>query len=190
MGIGSKKSPPISRVNNHQCNNNKKVRIEGSFLEIARSEGLRAVQLGKSLLLRNRACWIHPLELKCAEPGEWLQEQRQLGAPCRVSSDEDYCMECCCKRLWDNLKLKPQLRKVYFCCYSTIVSACVLLNSGTLAGNKLMSGSMGGAHCCVRPPLGLEMSSATYWCLLQSLGASHLQDLCDRMTDWLTNWVL
>ncbi len=47
----------------------------------------------------------------------------------------------------------PQLRKVYFCCYCTIVSACILSNGGVLAGNKLMSGSMGGSHCYVRPPL-------------------------------------
>ena len=49
--MGSKKSPPISRVNKHQCNNNKRVRREGSFLEIALGERLRAVQLGKSSLL-------------------------------------------------------------------------------------------------------------------------------------------
>ncbi len=85
--IGSKKSPPISRVNKHQYNNNKRVRRESSFLEIARSEGIRSAQLGNSLLLRNRACWIHPLEFRCAEPGERLQEERQPGAPCRVSSD-------------------------------------------------------------------------------------------------------
>ncbi len=48
-------------------------------------EGIRSVQLGKSSLLRNRACWIH---LRCAEPGEWLQEEGQPGAPCRVSSDD------------------------------------------------------------------------------------------------------
>ncbi len=68
-------------------------------MEIARGEGPRAVQLGKSSLLRNQACWIHLLELKCAEPGERLQEERQPGAPCRVSSDEDDCMECCYKQL-------------------------------------------------------------------------------------------
>ncbi len=45
--IGSKMSPPISRVNKHQHNNNKRVRREGSLLEIARGEGIRSVQLGK-----------------------------------------------------------------------------------------------------------------------------------------------
>ncbi len=86
--IGSKKSPPISRVNKHQYNNNKRVRRESSFLEIARGEGVRSAQLGKSLLRRSRACWIHPLEFRCAEPREWLQEERQPGAPCHVSSDD------------------------------------------------------------------------------------------------------
>ncbi len=97
--IGSKKSPPMSRVNKHQWNNNKRVRRECSFLEIARGEGLRAVQLGKSSLL------IHPL-LVCTKPREWLQEERQSGILCLMSSDEDYCMECCCKQLLDNLKLR------------------------------------------------------------------------------------
>ncbi len=31
--------------------------------------------------------------------------------------------------------------------------ARILSNGGVLAGNKLMSRSMGGAHCYVRPPL-------------------------------------
>ncbi len=86
--IGSKKNPPISRVNKHQYNNNKRVRRESSFLEIVRGEGIRSAQLGKSLLLRNRTCWIHLLEFRCAEPGEQLQEERQPGAPCHVSSDD------------------------------------------------------------------------------------------------------
>ncbi len=51
-------------------------------------KGIRSAQLGKSSLLRNRACWIHPLEFRCAEPGERLQEERQPGAPCHVSSDD------------------------------------------------------------------------------------------------------
>ncbi len=85
--FGSKKSPPISRVNKHQYNNNKRVRRESSFLEIVRGEGIRSAQLGKSLLLRNQACWIHPLEFRCAEPRERLQEERQPGAPCHVSSE-------------------------------------------------------------------------------------------------------
>ncbi len=46
-----------------------------------------------------RSSEIHPFEFRYVEPGEWLQEERQPGAPCHVSSDEDYCMECCCKRL-------------------------------------------------------------------------------------------
>ena len=51
-------------------------------------------------------------------------------------------------------KLKtPQLREVYFCYYCAIVSACVSSNGGVLAGNKLMSGSAGGARCYVQPPL-------------------------------------
>ncbi len=105
-------------------------------------------------LLKIFFCIKHPLELRCAQPGERLQEERQPGAPCHVSSDEDYCMECCCKWLWDNLKLKtPQLHKVYSRCYSMIASARVLSNGGVLAGNKLKSGSMGGTHCYVRPPL-------------------------------------
>ncbi len=43
-----------------------------------------------------------------------------------------------------------------------IVSARVLSNGGVLAGNKLMSGSTGGARCYVRPPLktGLKVGSA------------------------------
>ncbi len=49
----------------------------------------------------------------------------------------------------------PQLREVYFCCYCAIVSASVLSNGGVLAGNELLSGSTGGAHCYVRPPLTL-----------------------------------
>ncbi len=49
----------------------------------------------------------------------------------------------------------PQLRKVYFCYYCAIVSACVLSNAGVLVENKLMSGSIGGARCYVRPPLRL-----------------------------------
>ncbi len=69
---------------------NKRVRREGSFLEIAQGEGLRAMQLMKSLLLRSRACLIHWLELIYTEPGERLQEKRQPGAPCGMSSDEDF----------------------------------------------------------------------------------------------------
>ncbi len=60
----------------------------GSFLEIVRGEGIRSAQLEKSSLLRNRACWIHPLEFRYAELGERLQEERQPGAPCHVSSDD------------------------------------------------------------------------------------------------------
>ncbi len=86
--IGSKKSPPISRVNKHQYNNDKRVRRERSLLEIARGEGIRSAQLGKSSLRRNRAWWIHPLEFRCAESGERLLEERQPGAPCRVRSDD------------------------------------------------------------------------------------------------------
>ena len=86
--ISSKKSPPISRVNKHQYNNSRRVRRESSFLEIVRGEGIRSAQLGKSSLLRNRGCWIHPLEFRCAELGEWLQEERQPGAPCHVNSDD------------------------------------------------------------------------------------------------------
>ncbi len=86
--IGSKKSPPISRVNKHQYNNNKRVRRESSLLEIARGEGIRSAQLGKSSLRRNRAWYIHPLEFRFAESRERLQEERQPGAPCRVSSDD------------------------------------------------------------------------------------------------------
>ncbi len=41
---------------------------------------------------------------------------------------------------------KPQLREIYFCCYYTIVFA-----HGVLSGNKLMSGSTGGARYYVRP---------------------------------------
>ncbi len=48
--IGSKKSPPISRVNKYQYNNNKRVRRESSLLEIAIGEGIRSAQLGKSSL--------------------------------------------------------------------------------------------------------------------------------------------
>ncbi len=77
----------MSRVNKHQYNN-KKVGRESSFLEIARGEGIRSAQLGKSSLLRNRACWIHPLEFRYAELGERLQEERQPVAPCHVSSDD------------------------------------------------------------------------------------------------------
>ncbi len=36
-----------------------------------------------------------------------------------------------------------------------IVSARVLSNGGVLPGNKLMSGSTGGACCYVRPPLNI-----------------------------------
>ncbi len=86
--IGSKKSPPISRVNKHQYNNNKRVRRESRLLEIAIGEGIRSAQLGKSSLRRNRAWYIHPLEFRCAESGERLQEERQPGAPCCVSSDD------------------------------------------------------------------------------------------------------
>ncbi len=86
--ISSKKSPPISRVNKHQYNNNKRVRRESSFLEIVRGEGIRSAQLGKSSLLRNRACWIHPHEFRCTKSGEWLHEERQSGPPCHVSSDD------------------------------------------------------------------------------------------------------
>ncbi len=32
--------------------------------------------------------YIHPLEFRCAESGERLQEERQPGAPCCVSSDD------------------------------------------------------------------------------------------------------
>ncbi len=31
---------------------------------------------------------IHPLEFRCVESGEWLLEERQPDAPCRVSSDD------------------------------------------------------------------------------------------------------
>ncbi len=86
--IGSKKSPPISRVNKHQYNNNKRVRRESSLLEIALGEGVRSLQLGKSSLRRNRAWYINPLEFRCAESRERLQEERQPGAPCWVSSDD------------------------------------------------------------------------------------------------------
>ncbi len=86
--IGSKKSPPISRVNKYQYNNNKRVRRESSLLEIAIGEGIRSAQLGKSSLRRNRAWYIHPLEFRCAESRERLQEERQPGAPCCVSSDD------------------------------------------------------------------------------------------------------
>ncbi len=85
--IGSKKSPPISRVNKHQYNNNKRVRRESSLLEIAIGEGIISAQLGKSSLRRNRAWYIHPLEFRCAESRERLQEERQPGAPCCMSSD-------------------------------------------------------------------------------------------------------
>ncbi len=57
-------------------------------MEIARGEGIRSAQLGKSSLRRNQAWWIHPLEFRCAESGEWLQEERQPGAPCGMSSDD------------------------------------------------------------------------------------------------------
>ncbi len=77
----------MSRVNKHQYNN-KRVGRESSFLEIVRGEGIRSAQLGKSSLLRNRACWIHPLEFRYAELGERLQEERQPVAPCHVSSDD------------------------------------------------------------------------------------------------------
>ncbi len=78
----------MSRVNKHQYNNNKRVRRESSLLEIARGESIRSAQLGKSSLRRNRAWWIIPLEFRCAESGERLLEERQPGAPCRVSSDD------------------------------------------------------------------------------------------------------
>ncbi len=81
-------SPPISRVNKHQYNNNKRVRRESSSLEIARGEDIRSTQHGKSSLHRNRAWWIHPLEFRCAESGERLLVERQPGAPCCVSSDD------------------------------------------------------------------------------------------------------
>ncbi len=88
VGIGSKKSPPISRVNKHQYNNNKRVRRESSFLEIVRGEGIRSVQLGKSSLLRNRACWIHPLELGVQSLENGYRRRSRPGAPCHVSSDD------------------------------------------------------------------------------------------------------
>ncbi len=59
--IVSKKRPPISRVNKHQYNNNKRVRRRSSLLEIAIGEDIRSAQLGKSWLLRNRAWCIHRL---------------------------------------------------------------------------------------------------------------------------------
>ena len=37
-------------------------------------EGIRSAQLGKSSLRRNRAWYIHPLEFRCAESRERLQE--------------------------------------------------------------------------------------------------------------------
>ena len=49
---------------------------------------IRSAQRGKSSFRRNRAWWIHLLEFRCAESGEQLQEERQPGAPCRVSSDD------------------------------------------------------------------------------------------------------
>ncbi len=75
----------------------------------------------------------------------WLQEERQPGASCRVSSDKDYCMESCCKRLLDNLKLRHH----NFVQYTFAATARLLLLAygGVLAENKLMSGSMGGAMC-------------------------------------------
>ncbi len=78
--VSSKKSPPISRVNKHQCNNNKKVRIEGSFLEIARGEGLRAVHLSLGSLHSSE---IEPMldpstQLRYAESGERLQKRGSL----------------------------------------------------------------------------------------------------------------
>ncbi len=151
--IGSKKSPLISRVNKHQYNNNKIVRRENSFLKIARGEGIRSAQLGKSLLLRNRACWIHPLEFRCTEPGEWLQEEWQPGAPCCVSSDDIWSVAVNVYETTRSYTKTPQLHKVYFCYYCAIVSARVLSNGGVLAGNKLMSGSTGSARCYVLPPL-------------------------------------
>ncbi len=48
------------------------------------------MQLGKSSLLGNQVYLIHRLELICAEPGEWLQAERQPGAPCRISSDNTW----------------------------------------------------------------------------------------------------
>ena len=42
----------------------------GAVSWLALGEGLRAVQLGKSALLRNRAGWIRPFEFRCAEPGQ------------------------------------------------------------------------------------------------------------------------
>ncbi len=58
-------------------------------MEIARGEGIRSAQLGKSLRSAEiDRGGIHPLEFRCAESGERLLKERQPGAPCRVSSDD------------------------------------------------------------------------------------------------------
>ncbi len=56
-------------------------RVAGGMPSIFTISYLRALR-------RNRAWWIHPLEFRCAESGERLLEERQPGAPCRVSSDD------------------------------------------------------------------------------------------------------
>ncbi len=53
--------------------------------------------------------------------------------------------------------------------YCAIVSARMLSNGGVLAGNKLMSGSIGGARCYVRPPL------------------NHSEDLSNPLSMWSSN---
>ncbi len=48
--------------------------------------GLRSLGSLHSLEIEPAGSYL--LELRCAEPGEWLHEERQPGAPCHVSSDD------------------------------------------------------------------------------------------------------
>ncbi len=116
-------------------------------MEIVQGEGIRSAQLGKSSLLKNRACWIHLLEFRCTELGERLQEEKQPGAPCHVSSDDVW-------RVAVNSYAKLKHHK--FAKYTSATTVRLfLLAYYRMAGNELMSGSTGSAGCYVRPSLML-----------------------------------